>query len=285
MTPWLEPAALFIVLFYVVLQARREAEPRRFLLRLLLTAVSGFLVEESCIRLYGFYDYSPEWSVKIMHLPLLVLLIWPVVIHSAGDLARGLFLRGRRGGAGWLALVGGALVFLDAAAIEPISVHSGLWYWTEPGLFDVPPIGIIGWGFFGGLCLGLFEHTSRRPPAWDLLVLPVALLGTHLLLLGAWWGALRWVNGPVSADAAVMTVWIAGAIATLLALRHTAGAWLKPPSMLLRIPAASFFVVLLVTHWPGLNALFWYFLAFNPPNILLTAQSVKARLREPAPRA
>ncbi len=134
MTPWLEPAALFIVLFYVVLQARREAEPRRFLLRLLLTAVSGFLVEESCIRLYGFYDYSPEWSVKIMHLPLLVLLIWPVVIHSAGELARGLFLRGRRGGAGWLALVGGALVFLDAAAIEPISVHSGLWYWTEPGL-------------------------------------------------------------------------------------------------------------------------------------------------------
>ena len=42
-------------------------------------------------------------------------------------------------------LVGALIVLADASLIEPVAVASNLWAWTEPGLFAVPPIGILGW--------------------------------------------------------------------------------------------------------------------------------------------
>ena len=65
--------------------------------RLALMALAGWLNEESCILLYRFYNYSPEWTISIAHVPLLVVLIWPLVIHSAWDLVRQWQVRGRMG--------------------------------------------------------------------------------------------------------------------------------------------------------------------------------------------
>ena len=47
-----------------------------------------------------------------------------------------------------VALLGAAIVLADASLIEPIAVRAGLWRWTEPGLFAVPLVGIVGWAFF-----------------------------------------------------------------------------------------------------------------------------------------
>ena len=46
-------------------------------------AVAGYLGEESCITLYHFYQYSPDWNARLVDVPLLVPLIWLLVVLSA----------------------------------------------------------------------------------------------------------------------------------------------------------------------------------------------------------
>ena len=65
----------------------------------------------------------------------------PVVILSALELAESLTKTRTT-------LLCAAIALADAALIEPVAVRAGLWRWHEPGLFGVPPIGILGWAFF-----------------------------------------------------------------------------------------------------------------------------------------
>lgn len=280
MQQWVQPAAVTIVVLYVVLQCRVEASPGRFLLRLFLTGASAFLAEESCIRLYRFYDYSDDWWVKLGHVPVLVLLIWPMVIDSATRLARQMRVSPNRPtlSIAGLALPVGLFVLLDAALIEPIAVHAGLWHWNEPGLFHVPPIGILGWVFYSTLCTAVFAWSKERQAVWGLLVVPVTVVGTHLLLLATWWGALRWVNVPLpSGVAAGIALGLSAALCVIF-WRTRAGGRVAQRDLLMRIPAATFFGVLLLAHWPGLGALLGYFVAFTPPNIVLTLQARSSSL-------
>ena len=152
----LELVCAAIVALYAV--ARRDALPE-----LALLAVAGFVGEDSVIRAYGFYSYSPRWHLFLDRVPLAIVLIWPIVIHSAW-----------RWRAAWrrapalAPLVGAAIVLADASLIEPIAVHAGLWTWTEPGLFAVPPIGIIGWAYFAGAAIACLEASSAPPPpSWS----------------------------------------------------------------------------------------------------------------------
>ena len=48
-------------------------------------AVAGYLGEQSCISLYHFYRYSSLWTLRVIDVPLLVPLIWPLVVMSARD--------------------------------------------------------------------------------------------------------------------------------------------------------------------------------------------------------
>ncbi len=277
---WVQPAAVGIVVLYVLMQAQREESPRRFLGRLLLVAVAAFLAEESCIRLYSFYDYSDDWWVKVGHVPVLVLLIWPVVIHSATGLARQLLTTPARPALSIskAALAAGALVLADAALIEPVAVHAGLWHWNEPGLFAVPPIGILGWACFAAICAATFACTEgRRRLSWDLVVLPAACAGTHLLLLACWWGLLRWVNAPVPGFLAALVAFGLATGISIYLLKSQIGRRVCRQDLLLRIPAALFFGSLLLAHWPGPGALLAYFVVFTPPNIVLTMQSNSLR--------
>jgi uncharacterized membrane protein len=154
----LELFALAIVVGFVLIRTRFGPEPRTFLRRMALLVVASWIAEDSCIRAYGFYFYAPGWSVFVDRVPLAILLIWPIVIHSAWELARRLLGTGHR----WIPLAGALLVWADASMIEPIAVRAGLWRWTEPGLFQVPPIGILGWAFYAGLCMWLLEAAERR---------------------------------------------------------------------------------------------------------------------------
>ena len=265
----LEAACVVIVATFVAVRARRDPRPQVFLRRLVLIAVAGWISEDTVIRAYDFYGYSPRWSVILDHVPLMVVVIWPVVIHSAWDLARCL-VRQERHGALRLALVSGLVVLADAWLIEPIAVQSGLWRWSEPGLFQVPPIGVLGWSFFAVLAVWLLEQ--RRLGRWRLpLLVVLAPVGVHPLLLAAWWGAFRWINVTVPAWPAVATAWLLGAIAALRfiagARRHDIPLW----SMLLRVPAAGFFFVLLARQDSAPTALYVYAVAFAPPYLALTA--------------
>lgn len=263
---WIEPVVLAIVALYVALQLRVDARPSRLLAQLGLFAAAGWATEESCIRLYGFYDYAGSWRVKLGHVPVLVALVWPVVIHSASRLAGALLppALGRR--PAYLGLATGLVVLTDAAFIEPLAVHAGLWRWTEPGIFHVPPIGLLGWAAFGGLCAAMGARA---------LVLPVGLAGTHALLLATWWGALRALNHTVPEQLAASVAWAASGLLVVAAWRTRAGTRVEPHVLLARVPAAAFFFVLLALSWPAGAALPCYAAAFAPPYLLLTLQSCR----------
>lgn len=266
-TPLLELACLAIVLLYVVVRGLRDPAPRDFLVRLALLMVASWLAEDTCIRAYGFYTYHPEWSLFVDRVPILIVVIWPVVIHTAWDLARALVTPAR------VPLVGALVVLADASLIEPIAVGSGLWVWHEPGLFAVPPIGIIGWALFTFLALRVFERA--RAPGPRLAILLVAPLGTHVLLLALWWGALRWVSGDIAPWPFAIAAWALSLALAWRALVMRAGANIPRVELLLRMPAAGFFFVLLALHG-GAPSLVVYALAFAPPYLVLTAQAWRA---------
>lgn len=267
----IEILCLAIVAIYLVAARRRLADRAAYLRRFVLLAAASWVAEDSCIRLYGFYHYSEEWFPFVDQVPLLIVLIWPVVILSAAELAR--HLRGGESRPFALALTGGALVLGDASFIEPISVQAGLWRWTEPGLLGVPPIGLLGWGLFAAASLGVFaasDQTRRGRGAADLAAIAIAPLVTHGGLLGLWWGGLRWLSAPIPDAAAAAAAWAAALLLTALSLRARARERIPVGAMTSRIPAAVFFLALLAIHGRRSPWLVAYALAFNPPYLSLT---------------
>jgi hypothetical protein len=190
--------------------------------------------------------------VFLDRVPLLVVLIWPIVVDSAGELARAIAPR-----CAWL--LGGAIVLADASLIEPIAVHAKLWTWTEPGLFAVPPIGILGWAFFAGAALAWLDARKRA-----VLVIAVAPVATHALLIATWWCALRWVNGPIGSWSAVIAMWgVLGVVA--VSLRRAV-----PFAVLaMRLPGALFFFVLVALRGRDDAALVAWSLAFAMPYVAM----------------
>ena len=220
------------------------------------------MAEDTVIHAYGFYSYSPGWSVTVDQVPLMVLLIWPVVILSARDLA--LSLGGRAS-----AILVGLVVLADASLIEPIAVRAGLWSWSEPGLFGVPPVGLLGWAYFAALAARVGPGSPVR-----LLLAPAA--ATHLLLLATWWGALRWVSGPIPPWPAVGLAWAGSLALTAAILRRGLHERVPTRDLLMRLPAALFFFGLLAVHREGAEPLVAYALAFGPPYLALMRRSSAA---------
>ena len=259
----LELVCLLIVAQFVVIRARRDPRPWAFVRRLGALAVAAWIGEDTCIRLYGFYEYAPSWTLWVDVTPLAVPLIWPVVVHSAWDLARYLLPPGSR----WVVPAAAAIVLADASFIEPIAVRAGLWWWTKPGLFAVPPVGVLGWALFALAALTMLTRWPRlleRPLGW-LALWVGAPLACHALLLAAWWGALRWVSGPVPAWPAVAVAAAGSAWLTWRALRGHVRRRIPRAEMLARVPAATFFMVLLVAYGLEQPALVAWSLAFSPP--------------------
>lgn len=267
--PWLEAACLLIVAQFLAVRLRRARVQGEFgtvLSRLALLALSSFLAEDSVMHLYGFYQYATSWWPFVDRLPLMIALIWPIVIHSAWDLARALC--GERASGHRIAVVGGLFVLADASLIEPVSVRAGLWSWNAPGIFAVPPIGILGWALFALLAFVVLERSRQGDRRW-LWALPLSALGVHPLLLASWWGLFRWISFP-------WAIWPAVATAALLSLGLTVLFWRRklrqrvPPEQLLsRIPAALFFFVLLALFGRDDAQLIVWTLCFAPPYLAL----------------
>ncbi len=269
----LQLACLAIVALYVVMRAPRDPDPAAFLMRLGALMAASWLAEDTCIHLYGFYGYSPHWTGFVDRVPILIVTIWPVVIHTAWDLAR--HLAPRRALVPW---IGAGIVLGDASLIEPIAVQAGLWRWYEPGLFAVPPIGILGWALFALLAIAVLDRgaagpRSRPTPLTLAALFPVASVGVHALLLALWWGALRWVNHDVPPWPVVALAWALSLGLAARAIKTGAGRRVPRLELLLRAPAAGFFFVLLAVHGAELPALVAYALAFAPPYLVLTAQA------------
>jgi len=269
----LELAGIFCGILYIFGYAARAPRPVRFLARAAIVSASAWLTEESCILIYRFYDYHPGWWLFLDQVPLLIVVIWPVIIFSAMDLTSPL----RAAHPGKRVFAGAAVVATDALFIEPLSVSAGLWGWKLPGLFNVPPIGILGWFFFALLCLGLMgDRRLQGPPSsWDLLLLALPVIGTHLLLLLTWWGALRWINFPLPTPAVAGIAWCVSFFMIVSIHKKQIGRKLKKRTLLLRIPAALFFFALLIVKADDPLPLAAYAIAFVPPYVMLMVQQYK----------
>src|SRR5262245_60079881 len=238
-------AFLAIVAAFVVYRARLEADPKALYRRLFLLALSAWMAEDTCVRAYGFHTYRRDLWPLLDRVPLVIVLIWPVVIQSARDLGTCLW-RGRdRPSAERVALTVFGLVLADVALIEPIAVQSGLWRWAEPGLFAVPPIGMLGRALFAAIAAFVFERAAWLGRPWlEGLVLPIAPVGTHVLLFGAWWCAFRWVNVALAAWPAAVVVWVASVALAARAWKSGARHRVPPALLWLRAPAALLVFVL-----------------------------------------
>lgn len=149
-------------------------------------AVAGYLGEETCISWYRFYHYAPGWHFKLDHVPVLIVLIWPLFILSGRDMGALFFPRVPA----WLAT--SLFVLFDASLVEVIAVRAGYWSWAEAGHLSVPLIGILGWSFFAvGAAFGLSSRAWRSPFLGALVTIALAFASTHALILGAWWGGFR----------------------------------------------------------------------------------------------
>jgi carotenoid biosynthesis protein len=276
--PYIEPLCFGIVALYLALRLGRAPAGERgaVALRLALLACAGWIGEATCVRGYGFYRYAlPDeggpWRLWLDVVPLVVVLTWPVVIHSAWELARSLSTRspsvGRR------VLLCALIVLADASLIEPIAVAVGLWSWTEPGPFAVPLIGVLGWSLFTLWAAFALERGERAREArqgagaWS-LVLVTAGLWVHLPLLALWWGGLRWL-APLALGPALVLV----TLANLAAFKAAAqGPRPDPGALWLRAPGAGFFFALLA--WGVRDPWLWaWALAFGLPYLVLTLRA------------
>ncbi len=255
---------------------RREV----FLRRALLLVGASWVAEDTCIRAYQFYTYNEGWWGFIDKMPLMIAVIWPGVILSAWELVRAAQRKTAHAlpsathadsvRTGWLV---GLMVWADASLIEPIAVKARLWWWYEPGIFNVPIIGMLGWGIFAGLCVWIFEEVERRrlSSGWEAAgVLVAAPLLAHAGLLATWWGGFRWVNVPWSESVVVGVLWVGSVALALKIWRARLRDHMPAAAMGTRIPAASFFMGLLVMYGMGDGLLVVHALAFVPPYVAAT---------------
>lgn len=264
----LQLACVAIVALYLAVRLGRAPARAPVLRRFVLLTVASWLAENTVIHAYGFYAYSPSWALHVDQVPLMIVLIWPVVIDSAAELAGRLLGPGhpRR----WLLAAG--FVLADASLIEPIAVQARLWWWTEPGLFAVPPIGILGWAIFAAAALAWLDARARagRAPAFDLWVLLIAPAVSHLVLVAAWWACFRWINVDVPPWPAVAIAWLGLGAAAAWTWRRRLRDRIPLVELAVRIPAAAFFFVLLGLHGAGVAPLVAYACAFAPPYLALS---------------
>lgn len=243
---WVFEVLCVPVLALAIGVSARRAGVRAFAIDYALLAVAGWLGEASSIAWYRYYGYAEGWHARVLTVPLLVPLVWPLVILSAREVRDALFpgvdpLRG--------ALAVTVLVIADASMVEVLAVRAGLWSWAEGGHLGVPLLGIVAWGWFAGaadLAMSRFRGRAR----W--LVVPAALALAHALIIASWWACLRWVlRGDLGWGSSVGLA-VLGVLATWVALRCRRAGHLIPFEVALpRIVAAALFVVLFVVTAPG----------------------------------
>ncbi len=231
-----------------------------------LVGCASLVGEDSVIRAYGFYAYAGGWHLRVDQVPLLVPTIWAPVVLSARAVA-GAIAPGASP-AREAALVG-ALVTFDAFLIEPIAVRAGLWAWSEPGVFTVPVIGIVGWGLFAAAVTWLMRRWDG-PRRW--LAVPLSVLATHAMLLALWWGALRWVWRAELAWGACMAALAAASAAYTGAVWRT-GARLPWRELGPRAAATGFFAALLASRLDVRLGL-WAAL-FTPPWLVFVGRALR----------
>jgi len=187
-------------------------------------AAAACLAENSSIAWYGFYSYSSDWGIFLGHVPLHVVLIWPLfILGELRYLREGLNIRVDFPGVannGEALALRAVFCFVDtvllANLVEIYCVSAGLWSWRQENCLGVPWMGAIGWAFFAtpavvvlSLVEGLGSDVSFS--VWCLLGLPVVCLVVLHLGLALTWNAggrelSSWVVSPWQEAAGILAL-------------------------------------------------------------------------------
>lgn len=128
-----------------------------------ILAIAACIAENSCISWYRYYQYSNDWGIFLGHVPLHVVLIWPLFILGEHRYLRYLCSNN---------LVCRALFcFIDTALlanlVEVYCVSAGLWSWKESNCLGVPFFGVLGWAFFATPAVLVLSILEADP--WETL--------------------------------------------------------------------------------------------------------------------
>ncbi len=254
-----------IVAAFLLFRARLEARPIVLFRRLFFISLATFAAEDIGLHLYQFQHYSENGWLLLDRVPLLVVLIAPLLVQSSRDMATCLWSGRDRPTAIRVALTASALIFAEATLIESVAVKSGLWHWTQPGVFEIPLIRILGIAAFTGIVVYLLERAKWRHRPWEETFVLAAPIAIHLVLAVAWWGLLRWITAPIPNVVAPVFAWICSIALTALSLRQQTARRVPPALLWIRAPSALFMALLLALHARQSASLVAYALAFVPP--------------------
>ena len=230
-------------------------------------------MEETSIRTYHFYQYSPDWNLFAGHVPILVILVWPVVIHSGWELASQLMKENKR----HVHLVAALIIWIDASLIETISVKAGFWSWNAPGIFGVPLIGIFGWAYFSFLSILLLslKRVRKAGIAKIFFILVITVCGTHVLIVATWWFIFRWILFPINTVFITALAWFITTLLIYLIHRKNLGINVDSKILLIRFPPAILFLVFYLKGSPDVFHTA-YVLAFSFSYLFLICKISKA---------
>lgn len=273
---FLEVFALCLVGAFLLVHVRGHPRPGSYSARFVMVAAAAWVAEESVIRIYQFYGYSPDWDLFLGKTPMLVLLVWTYLIHSAWDISSQIISSKRK----LVPLLASGIILTDALAIETVAVSAGAWSWTRPGIFGLPPVGLAGWTYFAFFCLVILENRREKPfSAWDLLLLVVPAAGTHLLLIITWWGVFRWLSIIDYQVQTIITAWLLSLGLTCVVVRRRLGEKVEKRALWLRLPAAVIFYIYLanlIVNNNGPLLLGVLLAAWAPPYLVMMAQQYHA---------
>ena len=187
-----------------------------------ILAIAACMAENSCISWYKYYEYSDDWGLFLGHVPLHVVLIWPLFILGEHRYLRSLCSKNL--------LLRAGFCFIDTALlanlVEIYCVSAGLWSWKESNCLGVPFFGILGWALFATpavLVLTILEAEplellNRRPVNRHPLLLSIPFLCMVVLHLGLF---LLWnLGGKKFSNSASISPFIAALGISLLQLLY-----------------------------------------------------------------
>lgn len=271
----IEPACILTALIYLFRTARTKNRAGVFWGRIFGIMVASWIMEESGIQIFNFYRYHDQWCFRLGNVPLLVVVTWPILICSAHELVFQVSLSSKLSALLWSALI----VLSDALFIEPIAVRAGLWSWNYPGIFGVPLVGFAGWFFFAFFCLLFISNRDKSDfGVSDLLYMVLIVLATHILLILSWCFVFEHLVFPFNAFIIIIIAWSLSVTISFGLLRKKTGLLIRGTALLLRLPAAVFFWVLLLFSLNDLLFLLVYISAFTPPYLVLLFQSYTNQL-------
>lgn len=158
-----------LLLTLLVLLAYHKKWNREFALALLLTGLSGYLIEVAGVKtglIFGHYRYGPTLGFSFWETPLMMTVTWASTLYICRQIAETVAKDPLL-----VSILASALMVLLDFFIEPFAIANQMWVWNN-GV--VPVHNYIGWFVCGILLQYMYIRSVKFP--LNKLSLPLYLI-------------------------------------------------------------------------------------------------------------